>query len=138
MDAMYGTQWNSWIDRETFAVGGQRFLGTKSFFTKKMLKELYVYGNLYVKEIRSGFAKFIPFDPISHGGKDKFYRHTYTGELQDAADGISEIYYNDGGYYKYYSTKGDYDSRVTLNYDGLKVSFCEYDYEANVFRISPE
>jgi hypothetical protein len=79
----------------------------------------------------------LPFDAISHGGKTKYYRHTYTGDLRDAADGISEIYYNDSGVYKYYSTKGDYDSRVILNYDDLKVSFCEYDYEASVFKINP-
>lgn len=138
MEAMFGSQWTDWVKRDDFAVGGQIFLGTKDFFTDKILEELYTYTELYVKEVRDGQMKMIPFDDISHGGKDKLYRHTYTGDLRDAADGISEVYYNDGGTYKYYSTKGDYDSRVTLNYDGLKVSFCEYDYEASVFRINPE
>jgi hypothetical protein len=57
--------------------------------------------------------------------------------LKDAVDGITEIYYNEGGTYKYFATKDQYDSVIPINYDGLKVSFCEYDYEATNYKIDP-
>lgn len=137
MYGLYGTQWSNIIERETFGLGGTAFLNTEDEFTEEVLEEIYAFSELWVKETHNGFTKFIPFDSILHSAKPKYYRHTYSGELKDAVDGITEIYYNDGGTYKYYATKDNYDTVIPVNYDGLKVSFCEYDYEASNFRISP-
>lgn len=137
MYGLYGSAWSNIVEREAFGAGGTHFLNAEDEFTDEVLEELYSFTEIWVKEIQNGLTKFIPFDSILHDAKPKFYRHTYSGELKDAVDGITEIYYNDGGVYKYYATKDDYDTVIPINYDGLKVSFCEYDYEASNYRISP-
>lgn len=137
MYGLYGSQWSNRIERSSFATGGSAFLNTEDEFTNTVLEEIYSFSELWVKETHAGFTKFIPFDYTLHGAKTKFYRHTYSGQIKDAVDGISEIYYNDGGLYKYYLSKDKTDPFVAINYDGLKVSFCEYDYNGSEYKINP-
>lgn len=134
---LYGTQWSNIVDRITFASGTAAFLNTKKHFTNDVLDELYSFSELWVKEVRNGFAKFIPFDSTIHSAKTKYYRHTYSGEIKDAVDGITDIFYEDNGQYKYYAGKESGGNILPINYDGLKVSFCEYDYNAGLFKIDP-
>lgn len=134
---LYGTQWSNIVDRVTFASGTAAFLNTKEHFTDDVLNELYSFSELWVKEVRNGFAKFIPFDLTIHSAKTKYYRHTYSGEIKDAVDGITDIFYEDNGQYKYYAGKESGGNILPINYDGLKVSFCEYDYNAGLFKIDP-
>lgn len=137
MYGLYGTQWSQKVERSRFASGGSAFLNLEDEFTEEVLEEIYAFSELWVKETHAGFTKFIPFDRTLHNGKTKFYRHTYAGQIKDAVEGISEIYYHDGGVYKYYLSKDKTDPFIPINYDGLKVSFCEYDYDASEYKIDP-
>ena len=137
MYGLYGSQWSNLCERDVFGTGNTYFLNTEKYFTEDVLNEIYSFTELWVKEVHNGVAKMIPFDSVLHDAKQKYYRHTYSGLLKDAVDGLSEVYYSDGGVYKYYATRNNYDSVIPINYDGLKVSFCEYDYESSIFRISP-
>ena len=137
MYGLYGTQWSQKVERSRFGSGGSAFLNLEDEFTEEVLEEIYAFSELWVKETHAGFTKFIPFDHTLHNGKTKFYRHTYTGQIKDAVEGISEIYYHDGGVYKYYLSKDKTDPFIPINYDGLKVSFCEYDYDGSEYKIDP-
>lgn len=137
MYGLYGTQWSSIITRENFGMGCSAFLNTQDEFTNAVLKEIYAFSEIWVKETHNGLTTFVPFESTLHSAKTKFYRHTFAGNVSDVVDGITEIYYNDGGLYKYYANKEKDYTRLAINYQDLKASFCEYDYSGSEYKIEP-
>ena len=87
----------------------------------------------WVQEIQNGQIRIVPYDPVLHDAKKKFYRHTYIGAISD--DNRKNIFYHKSGVYKSLLNKDLENTTLSINYDGLKVSFCEYDYNNSTYEI---
>jgi hypothetical protein len=93
-------------------------------------------GKRWVKEVRNGTLRIVPYDTVLHNAKTKYYYNTYADTLEEAEKNNIEIYFNDSGTYKKVGIGNELNTTIKINYNDLKVSFCEYDYNNSIFEIN--